>query len=200
MCTEEKIVMPDAEVILYRNYFEPSKTQHFMTELLKSRETQWEQSPVKIFGKVLLEPRQSAYHGDYPYRYSGYTREPLPWDETLLEIKSLIEPISGVTFNAVFLNFYRDGNDSVGWHSDDQKELGSPVITSVSFGATRKFMFQKKDDKTLKRNFEISDGDVLIMAGTTQKFWQHQVPKTSPRKAAQVGPRINLTYRFVLQP
>lgn len=190
--------MDDADVILYKHLFSQEFCNYFST---LDKEIHWQQNQVKIFGKTLLEPRLSAYYGDKDksYRYSGFTREPLPWHPILLEIKSAIEPLIGTEFNVVFLNLYRDGNDGVGWHRDNQKELGlNPTIASVSFGATRHLIFRHQDDHQNQVTLELSDGDLLIMAGETQKFWQHKVPKSSSKIASQVQPRINLTYRFVI--
>jgi alkylated DNA repair dioxygenase AlkB len=193
----QKLLMSNADVSYYPDLFDSEQSDYFLTELLQQMD--WEQHQVKIFGKTLLEPRLSAYYGDKSYRYSGFTREPLPWHPTLLEIKSAIEPVVGIEFNAVFLNLYRNGNDGVGWHSDDQRELGlNPTIASVSLGASRRFVFRRKDDRQVKITLELSAGDLLIMAGETQHFWQHCVPKTSPKSASQVAPRINLTYRAVI--
>jgi alkylated DNA repair dioxygenase AlkB len=193
----QKIPMPNADVIYYKSLFSKEQSHDFLNQL--SKEIHWQQHTVKIFGKTLLEPRLSAYYGEKPYRYSGFTREPLPWHSILLEIKSAIESLIKTEFNAVFLNLYRDGNDSVGWHRDNQKELGlNPTIASVSLGETRRFIFRRKDDRQNQVALELSNGDLLIMAGETQKFWQHQVPKSSSKTASQVQPRINLTYRFVI--
>jgi alkylated DNA repair dioxygenase AlkB len=192
-----KLEMSNADVVYCKSFFSEEQSHHFLTKL--SQEINWDQNPVKIFGKTFLEPRLSAYYGEKPYHYSGFTREPLPWHPILGEIKSTIELLIGTKFNAVFLNLYRDGNDGVSWHRDNQKELGlNPTIASVSFGATRRFIFRRYDDFQTKVALELGDGDLLIMAGETQTFWQHQVPKSSPRIARQLKPRINLTYRFVI--
>lgn len=192
-----KLEMSNADVLYCKSFFSQEQSHYFLTKL--SQEINWHQNSVKIFGKTLLEPRLSAYYGDKPYRYSGFTREPLPWHPILWEIKSTIELLIGTKFNAVFLNLYRDGNDGVGWHRDNQKELGlNPTIASVSFGATRRFIFRRYDDFPTKVALELADGDLLIMAGETQTFWQHQVPKSSSKIASQLKPRINLTYRFVI--
>lgn len=143
----QKLDMLDADVVLYKKFFRSRQSEYFQKELM-FKEAEWNQGSIKLFGKTLLEPRLSAYYGDYPYRYSGFSREPLSWNPILLEIKSLIESTSGVQFNAALLNFYRNGNDGIGWHSDDERDLESPVIASVSFGASRKFVFQRKEDKT----------------------------------------------------
>jgi alkylated DNA repair dioxygenase AlkB len=188
----EILRMKDANVIFDRTFFDRQQSQQLFTELNNSIE--WRQERIKLFGKYLLEPRLTAYYGDKPYRYSGVSRHPLSWTPVLLNIKSRIEPIAEVKFNAVLLNLYRDGNDSMGWHSDDERELGeNSIIASVSFGAARRFIFRRKDDRHLKVELNLGDGDLLIMGGKTQQFWQHQVPKVS----REVEPRINLTFRAI---
>jgi alkylated DNA repair dioxygenase AlkB len=113
----------------------------------------------------------------------------------LLQVKERIERTSGVRFNSVLLNLYRHGNDGISWHTDAEPELGeNPVIGSVSFGGTRRFMFRHRQDQTLKTEVELTHGSFLLMAGETQHFWQHQIPKTS----RQVEPRINLTFRAII--
>jgi alkylated DNA repair dioxygenase AlkB len=120
--------------------------------------------------------------------------QPLLWNPALTNIKSKIESLSKMEFNSVLLNLYRDGKDSVAWHSDDEPELGkNPVIASVSFGANRRFMFRHKRQKELKYELELTHGSLLMMKGTTQHFWQHQIPKV--KKLTQ--PRINLTFRQI---
>jgi alkylated DNA repair dioxygenase AlkB len=191
------LLLPNAEVTLHPSLFSQQESHDIFFKLYS--EIAWEQHLIKIFGKTLLEPRLSAYYGDKPYHYSGSTREPLPWLSVLKVIKARIEPLAGVTFNAVFLNLYRDGNDGVGWHSDDEKDMGkNPVIGSVSFGATRRFMLKRRDRQKISHSLDLSDGDLLVMAGETQHFWHHQIPKVSPKKASLIQPRINLTYRVIL--
>jgi alkylated DNA repair dioxygenase AlkB len=129
------------------------------------------------------------------YRYSGLTMKPLPWTDTLLQIKERVEHASSYRFNSVLLNFYRDGQDSMGWHRDNEKELGeNPVIASVSFGAERKFQFRHyKDQKTII-SLVLNHGSLLLMSGATQSCWQHRLPKSSIMQT----PRINLTFRNII--
>lgn len=158
---------------------------------------EWKQQSIKIFGKETLQPRLTAWYGDSDavYTYSGLRFEPLPWSPLLLRLKRDIEEKSGHQFNSVLLNLYRDGQDSMGWHSDDEAELGdNPVIGSLNFGASRKFHLRHKFDKEEpKQSFELSHGSLLVMEGRTQHYWQHQVPKTK----RIVGKRVNLTFRWV---
>ena len=126
--------------------------------------------------------------------YSGITVEPKPWTPILSEIKTRVEEVSNVTFNSVLLNYYRNERDSVSWHSDDEPELGeNPIIGSVSFGDVRTFQLRHKTDKSLKISKELPDGSYLLMAGSTQHHWEHQIPK----RTRQIGPRINLTFRVI---
>ena len=119
---------------------------------------------------------------------------PHPFSPTLLEVKIRIEKITKTNFNIVLLNLYRTGSDSNGWHSDDEKELGTnPAIASISLGATRKFQLRHKKDKALRHSLELESGSLLLMKGSTQHNWQHQIPKTKKT----VAPRINLTFRFI---
>ena len=156
----------------------------------------WKQEPIYIFGKKVMQPRLTALYGDpqIDYGYSGIQMSTLEWTDTLRNIKERIEPLAKVDFTHVLLNYYRDGNDSMGWHRDNEKVLGQqPVIASVSFGTTRKFQFRLYQEKNRKILLDLSQGSYLLMKGNTQQNWEHQVPKT----AQKVGPRINLTFRVI---
>ena len=150
---------------------------------------------MNMYGKKINFPRLTAWYGDNdkPYSFSGITLSPKVWNEELVSIKSKIEQIAKVDFNSVLLNRYRDGNDSISWHTDAEKELGiNPVIASVNFGATRKFQLRHIKTKE-KLEIELTHGSLLIMQGELQHFWQHQVPKTKELKTE----RINLTFRVI---
>lgn len=156
----------------------------------------WEQHPVTVFGKTLLTPRLTAWYGDprSVYRYSGSRFDPLPWTPPLLEMKTRVESHTGAVFNSVLLNYYRDGSDSVAWHSDHEEELGDkPLIASVSLGQERKFEFRKKLDHRLKYALKLGNGSLLIMKGRLQDEWEHRIPKSS----APMIPRIGLTFRMI---
>ncbi|WP_119009631.1 alpha-ketoglutarate-dependent dioxygenase AlkB family protein [Vibrio superstes] len=154
----------------------------------------WEQGSIKMYGKSIPQPRLHAFCGDVPYRYSGLTLQPSAWTKELSQIKQLVEEAAGQSFNTVLVNLYRDGQDSMGWHKDNEKELGThPMIASVSFGATRRFVLRHCQSKT-KLEFLLKEGALLIMAGELQEYWQHSVPKTT--KISQS--RINLTFRNVI--
>ena len=186
--------LPDARVILYEHAFAKAHAEQFYNTLLE--EIDWQQDDIKVFGKVYAQPRLTALYStnDKPYSYSNITMQPQVFDNTLAQIKQEVERITGHTFTTCLCNLYRDGQDSNGWHADDEKELGqNPVIASVSFGATRRFKMRHKKDTSLKQDIELTSGSLLLMKGTTQHFWQHQIPKTK----RAVPPRINLTFRVI---
>ncbi len=159
-------------------------------------ETPWKQDKMKIYGREIDFPRLTAWYGDSEevYVYSGVVNVPVSFTPLLNDIKQAAEKQCGHQFNTALLNYYRDGSDSMGWHSDDESELGiNPVIASVSFGALRAFQFKHKRQKDAKVSVELHNGDLLIMQGQTQHNWLHQVPKTAKRP----GPRINITFRWI---
>jgi alkylated DNA repair dioxygenase AlkB len=151
-----------------------------------------------MFGRTVAVPRLISWHGDpgCRYRYSGQTYEPAPWPAGLARLRALLAQRTGLAFNAVLANYYRDGRDSVGWHSDDERELGPArddvAIASLSLGAMRRFVMRERESGE-RREFELGDGSLLVMRGLTQQHWRHALPKT----AARVGPRLNLTFRII---
>ncbi len=161
-------------------------------------EIPWQQDRLRLFGRDVDAPRLSCWIGDAGavYGYSGARFEPLPWTPTLAALRSELEARVGVPFNAVLANLYRDGRDSMGWHSDDERELGPrPVIASLSFGATRRFRLRsRRDAQSPTLTIELAAGSLLVMAGATQQNYRHDLPKTT----RAVGPRINLTFRQIL--
>jgi alkylated DNA repair dioxygenase AlkB len=159
-------------------------------------EFELKQESIKLFGKVIPQPRLSALFGDNDigYKYSGRYFKATQWTPYLLSMKNEIQKDFDLEFNSVLLNYYRDGNDSMGLHSDDEPELGfNPTIVSVSFGETRKMIFRNKLDKE-KITLELKDGDVLIMSGSLQHNWKHELPKSRQ----SLGARLNLTFRKIL--
>ncbi|MFZ6646750.1 alpha-ketoglutarate-dependent dioxygenase AlkB family protein [Undibacterium sp. TJN25] len=191
----EAIPLPDADVSFARAFYAAGESAQYLDTL--RRETEWRHEKITVWGKEHLQPRLTAWYGDASsnYSYSGLSLERNPWTPTLLQIKADIEAISGYRFNSVLLNLYRDENDSVGWHSDNETELGrNPVIASLSFGQTRTFKMKHKNRPELKTtSIQLTDGSLLLMAGTTQRFWQHAVDKE--KKAMES--RINLTFRHI---
>lgn len=163
----------------------------YFKELL--HKTEWRSDSITLFGKTYQQPRLTALYGFKVYSYSNITMNPLPFTPTLLKIKARVEALTGETFNVCLLNLYRDGNDSNGWHADNEKSLGkNPAIASVSFGDTRMFHL-KHNDKDHKLKLALTHNSLLLMKGETQHFWKHQIPKTKQA----VGPRINLTFRYI---
>jgi len=186
--------LPDAEIIYFPDFLSKEEADSLFQELLEN--IPWQQDEITVYGKKHLQPRLTALYGNKgkPYSYSNITMQPHYWTLTLQKIKSLIENISETNFTTVLLNYYRDGSDSNGWHADNEKELGTnPVIASLSLGAERNFQLKHNSDLTQKKNIILENGSLLLMKGTTQHFWKHQVPKT----VKPVGPRINLTFREI---
>jgi alkylated DNA repair dioxygenase AlkB len=185
-----RIVLSDAGWLLYDEAFLPPAEADALFTLL--RETvPWEQSgrPGRLF------PRLTAWYADpgLTYSYSGVTHHAVPWTRELRAIKQRAEAATGTTWNSLLLNLYRDGGDSIGFHADDEPELGTnPVIGSISLGAERKFVL-KHPASGEKLVFNLPHGSLLVMGGASQHHWRHGVPKT--RKP--VGPRINLTFRYI---
>lgn len=155
----------------------------------------WEQKQYSWSGKKVFQPRLTAWYADdenMKYSYSGITQKVQPWMPELLELKQKIEAVSGAEYNSVLLNYYRDGNDSVAFHADDEKELGdNPNIASLSLGATRTFTLLKNGAPDVYKDYDLTNGSLLIMGGTTQRHWKHSIPKQPEITEG----RINLTFR-----
>lgn len=186
-------VVDNGEYIYSPNFFSKSESDLFLISLKEN--ILWKQESMNMYGKKVDFPRLTAWYGDNdkPYKFSGITLQPLPWTTEILAIKNKIESQSKVIFNSVLLNRYRNGNDSISWHTDAEPELGkNPIIASVNFGATRTFQLRHIKTKE-KLEIELSHGSLLIMQGELQHFWQHQVPKTKELKTE----RINLTFRVI---
>lgn len=187
--------IPDGSLNLISNFLPEAVHRSLMDQLTNS--IKWEQSRIRIAGKLIHIPRLNAWYGDTNanYRYSGTRFQALPWIDPLIRIKELIEQYSDHNFNSVLANLYRDGQDSVAWHADDEPELGkNPFIASLSLGQVRRFQLRHRFDKSRARiDMDLPDNSLLLMGGSLQHYWMHQIPKT--RKP--VGPRINLTYRSV---
>lgn len=155
--------------------------------------TAWREETVVVYGKRHLQPRLTAWQGERGYSYSGLTLAPQPFSPLVQSIRASVEQVTGRRFNSVLLNYYRNERDSMGMHADDEPELGpEPAIASVSFGATRPFLLRHKRSKRSLR-LELSDGSLLLMAGQLQRHWQHGIAK----QTRPVGPRVNLTFRFI---
>jgi alkylated DNA repair dioxygenase AlkB len=173
-----------------------SDADELLARLLSSLD--WEQPRLRIFGREVPTPRLTAWVGDpgAAYAYSGVTHEPRPWPQCLAGLRERLHASLGVCFNSVLANLYRDGRDSVGWHSDDERELGEePVIASVSLGARRRFQMRQRAEGGETVAFELEHGSLFTMWGSTQKSWKHCVPRS-----ARCGtPRVNLTFRCICE-
>lgn len=187
--------LPDSEIIYYPNFIHSIEADKVFNELLLN--IKWQQDEIIIFGKKLLQPRLTALYGNEGkiYSYSNIKMAPHNWTLLLLKLKYHIENVCQTNFNVVLLNYYRNENDGNGWHADNEKELGTnPIIASLSFGASRVFQMKHNTNKSLKKNLVLESGSLLIMKGTTQQFWKHQIPKSTK----PVGARINLTFRTII--
>jgi alkylated DNA repair dioxygenase AlkB len=183
----------NGEYSFYPDFFPKEESDSLLQKLKEN--INWKQESMNMYGKRVYFPRLTAWYGDNdkPYSFSGITLQPKNWTKELIAIKQKIEPLSKAVFNSVLLNLYRNGNDSISWHTDAEKELGiNPIIASVNFGAKRNFQLRHIHTKE-KLEIELTNGSLLIMQGELQHFWQHQVPKTS----RVVGERINLTFREI---
>ena len=186
--------LPDAELEYFPNFLNKEKADLLLAKLLK--EVPWQQQNIKLFGKEIPQPRLTAFYAEQgiSYTYSGLQLKPNSFSTELWELKQKTQELSGFDFNTCLANLYRHGNDSMGWHSDDEKVLGkNPVIASISLGSIRRFQFKHKTNKDLKESIELQHGSLLIMKGSMQHFWKHQLPKTKK----EVAPRINLTFRQI---
>ncbi len=191
---QNNILPKDGEVFFFPHVFTKEESDLYLDEL--QREIAWKQEPITLYGRTVMQPRLTAWYGDpgKVYSYSGITMQPHEWSPALLKIKQRIETVSPVIFNSALLNLYRHQHDSMGWHRDNEKELGiNPVIGSVSFGATRTFQFRHYTDKNLKRSLELTHGSLLLMQGNTQHHWEHSLPK----RAKEIGVRVNITFRVI---
>lgn len=183
----------NGEVLYYPSFFGKTESGRYLQSL--QTEIDWKQEPVVLFGKQIMQPRLTAWYGSKGYSYSGITMQPQPFAAVLPELKQAAEAMAKVEFNSCLLNNYRNGNDSMGWHRDNEKNLGkSPVIASLSFGAARKFQFRNYEEKTLIKTLFLEHGSLLLMRGKTQQCWEHRLPKQSK----STEPRINITFRSVI--
>lgn len=196
--SHQLILNDDGKVTLYENFFSQVESHEIIKILLD--EIDWKQEYIRMYGKSMPIPRLTAWYGDNDkaYTYSGIAMNSKEWHPVLLDIKNRIERASDRVFNSVLLNYYRDGNDSVAWHSDNEPELGeNPSIGSVSFGETRKFSLKHKSPEHPNHkkliDVQLTHGSFLLMDGECQSFWLHQIAKTKKN----VGARINLTFRFI---
>lgn len=195
-------LLAEHRLILYSHFLSQPCAGDFFASIDAS--TPWRQASLRIAGKQIEVPRLQCWMGDAHchYAYSGLRLSPEPWSEPALDIRNLLKEFTGVDYNCVLINKYRDGNDSVSWHSDDEPQLGpSPQIASLSLGATREFQFKSKvafthekySSRSMRYSLQLKTGSLLIMEPGIQERWLHRVPKTKHNVQA----RINLTFRNI---
>jgi len=187
--------LPNAELIYIPQFYSTEKSNLYFKII--ETETNWQHDDITVFGKTYKQPRLTALYGesDQSYSYSNIVMHPEPFTNTLQEIKDNVASISNFNFNTLLINLYRDGNDSNGWHADNEKELGEkPIIASLSFGEERPFHFKHRTIKTQRHKLILEHGSLLIMKGEMQQYWLHQIAKTKK----QIKPRINLTFRKLI--
>lgn len=190
----QSFALSDARVYLVDPFLAPEEAGALFDALLTG--IRWRQDTIKLWGKVHDVPRLQQWFADegMVYTWSGIRMEPEPWSAPLERLRARLQEAVGLRFNTALANLYRDGNDTVGWHADDEPELGdAPIIASVSLGATRDFVLRHRSRTELVQSIRLSHGSLLIMEGETQEHWKHCVPR---RKRVH-APRINLTFRHV---
>lgn len=214
-----RIIVPNGELLYSEHffdkkvsdrsveYFQENDTLNWKTtkwkeipeekfEEIKFTNIDWKQDSIKLYGKKIALPRLTSWYGDSgkTYTYSGIESKPNAWNKGLLYLKEQIENCAGVEFNSVLLNWYRDGQDHLSWHADDEKELGkNPIIASANFGEERDFVVRRNDMPSKKITIPLKHGTLLLMSGELQHFWQHSVPK----RTKVTGSRFNLTFRRI---
>ena len=192
----EQLQIPGAEVCYRPSLPLGRSADELVRHMIE--EVPWRAEEIVLWGKRIRQPRLTAWYGDpgCVYTYSGIRLDPTMWSATLRDVKTRIEAVTAETFNSVLLNYYRDHRDSMGFHSDDEPELGPrPVIASLSLGAERVFVMKHKTRRDLKPvKLTLACDSLLLMKGETQCHWRHGIPK----EARPCGPRINLTFRRIL--
>src|SRR5690606_14188914 len=189
------IPLPGADLRFDPQWLQPALADELLAEL--SDRVTWEVHRIRLFGREVDSPRLSCWIGDEgaSYRYSGVRFPPRPWPTVLFPVRERLQRELATPFNSVLANRYRSGRDAMGWHSDDEPELGAtPLIASLSLGATRRFALKHRHDAGVRLALELPAGSLLLMQGATQRCWKHALPRT----ARPVGERINLTFRQVL--
>ena len=193
--TTQQFLPFDGTATLFKDFLSADFAAQAFNQI--KTENDWEQPEITIFGNTVLEPRLSTWHNELGegYKYSGVMRRAQPFSEILSDIRNRCAEVTNATFNSVLVNFYRNGQDGLGWHSDNEACNGpEPTIASVSLGATRRFdMRHRKTGETIK--IQLESGSLLVMAGKSQHCWVHQVAKT--KRVHE--PRINLTFRCVIE-
>ena len=187
--------LPGAKLRYFESFFNKSEAYNYFKQILDT--TDWQQDKIKVYGKTYMQPRLTALYANnaLPYSYSGIKMHPEKMTHILSVIQNRIHKVSNNIFTTVLINQYRNGNDSNGWHADNEKELGqNPIIASVSLGSDRFFHLKHRNKKELRFKILLKSGSLLFMEGETQTHWLHQIAKT----AQPVGTRINLTFRKII--
>lgn len=195
MLDGEVIRVENGEFLFVKGFFAKSEADRHLHELREG--IAWRQESMYMYGKKVAFPRLTAWYGDNDkdYSFSGIKLSPHSWTDGLLKIRSKVEQFSKASFNSVLLNLYRNGNDSISWHTDAEPELGrNPVIASVSLGVTRKFQLRHVNGHG-KLEIELTHGSLLLMRGELQHYWQHQIPKSK----TVLSERVNLTFRLIMK-
>ncbi|MGZ3254071.1 MAG: alpha-ketoglutarate-dependent dioxygenase AlkB family protein [Burkholderiaceae bacterium] len=191
----DRIPLQQADIYYLPQLALEKSSDAIMHELIDR--TPWRVEHIVMWGRTVAQPRLCAWYGDEgsAYAYSGIHLTPLPWTALLLDLKNRVESVADTSFNSVLLNYYRDNRDSMGFHSDDEAELGDqPVIASLSLGEERAFILKHKTAKTVKpHHLKLASGSLLLMKGDTQKYWKHGINKVTHL----CGPRVNLTFRCI---
>lgn len=191
----QSLPLPGAELLFAPAFLSAAEATALLAHLTAA--AAWEQRTIRLFGQQFPQPRLTAWYGDAGarYTYSGLAWEPRPWLPALAALRQCLETATSTRYNSVLLNLYRDGRDSMGWHADDEPELGpAPAIASLSLGAGRRFRLRPRPGLSHPPlSIDLPHGSLLLMRGSTQQHWQHALPKT----ARPVGPRLNLTFRWV---
>ncbi|WP_299115873.1 alpha-ketoglutarate-dependent dioxygenase AlkB [uncultured Winogradskyella sp.] len=188
--------LPNVELIYVPNFFSKQESNFYLNKI--NTETSWQHDNITVYGKTYKQPRLTALFGEtnQPYTYSNIVMHPVAFTPILQSIKEKVEHFSEQKFNTLLINLYRNGNDSNGWHADNEKELGNnPVIASVSFGEERPFHFKHKTLKNQRHKLILKHGSLLLMQGEMQHHWLHQIAKTKK----DIKPRINLTFRKLIK-
>ncbi|NCD69619.1 alpha-ketoglutarate-dependent dioxygenase AlkB family protein [Mucilaginibacter agri] len=192
--TNNNLLPYDGEVNYYGRIMPPAEASRYLQILLDT--IAWKNDEAIIFGKHFITKRKAAWYGNanYAYTYSNTTKQALLWTKELLELKIMVERLTGTVFNSCLLNLYHNGDEGMSWHSDDESSLGrNTTIASLSFGAERKFMLKHKVSKQ-PVEVMLANGSLLVMKGSTQTNWLHALPKT--KKVST--PRVNLTFRTMI--
>ncbi|MBB3102290.1 alpha-ketoglutarate-dependent dioxygenase AlkB family protein [Azomonas macrocytogenes] len=192
--SDGRIRLPNAELAYFPDWLSTVEADGLLAEIVA--QTPWAQPRIRCFGREHAVPRLVAWYGDpqASYCYSGLAHSPLPWIAPLDELRKRLQAELQRNFNGVLLNLYRNGQDAMGWHSDDEPELGAdPLIASLSLGAERRFDLRRTKSKGIQHSLILKHGSLLVMSGSTQHYWQHQIARTRKINTA----RLNLTFRLI---